>query len=330
MGDDFVHRIDGTARDTNVAECVNPIVCCPLRQNLRKDWEELIVVFGPVCVRPKPFIRNECLPADMLTKLCPEGIVSEGNNNVSVSRCERLKGCNRRMSGTERFRCLTCCEIANNSVFQNSNEAIQHCNIDKLSAPRLVAMVQCRKDTDRREERSGNVADRGADTHRRSVGFTCDTDNTPHPLDNHIIRPLLCVGTRLSKTGTRRINKRRILRFERAIIQPQFFHRSRSEILHENIGLVQQPLEYCASAFGLEVERHAPLPTIDAHEVETKPVFEGTEIARLVPCAGLFNLDDLRTEIAEKHGRIRTGEHACQVQDLYTVQGTCHFQLLRV
>ena len=170
-------------------------------------------------------------------------------------------------------------------------------------------MVQCRQDTNCREEGGGDVANRSTDTYRGAVRFTRDADDTTHALNNHIVCTLLRIGPGLPETRARGVDKRRMFNFQRVVIQPQFLHRPRTEILNKDIGLLQQLLEYCLSTLGFKVERHALLPTIHAHEIETEPIFEGTEISRFVSCTGLFNLDDLCPEVTEEHGRIRTCEY---------------------
>ena len=185
-------------------------------------------------------------------------------------------------------------------------------------------MVQGREDTNRREKSRSDVTDRGADTHRWSLRFTRNADNTAHALDNHVISPLLRIGTGMPKAGTRCINERRMLGFQRLVIQAQILHRSRTEILDENVGLFQQLLEDGTSTISFKVECHAPLPTIHTHEVEAEPVFKGTKIARFIPCTGLLNLDDLCPKITKKHRRIRTRENPREIQNLYTVKWACH------
>ena len=100
-------------------------------------------------------------------------------------------------------------------------------------------MVQRREDPDCREERSGDVTDRGTDTYRRSLRFTRNANDTPHALDNHVVGTLLGIGTGLSKAGTRRVDERWMFDLQRVVIQPQFLHRPRTEVLNEDIGLLQ-------------------------------------------------------------------------------------------
>ena len=108
-------------------------------------------------------------------------------------------------------------------------------------------------------------------------------------------------------------------RFERVVIQTEFLHRPRTEILHHNVTLLDKLHEYLAPTLRLEVERDALLPAVHTHEIEAEPVFKRTEVPRFVPCAGLFDFNHLRPQVAEKHRRIRAGEDTGEVEHLDSV-----------
>ncbi|CAI8014794.1 hypothetical protein GBAR_LOCUS9222 [Geodia barretti] len=72
----------------------------------------------------KPLICNEFLPIDMFTELCPERIVSDCDNDVSIRRDKRFKRCNCGVSCPQGFRRFARSKIADNGVFQDSNKTI--------------------------------------------------------------------------------------------------------------------------------------------------------------------------------------------------------------
>ena len=121
-----------------------------------------------------------------------------------------------------------------------------------------------------------------------------------------------------------------MLRLERLIVQADLAERAGTKILHEDVALLDDSIEQRAAVGLLEIERDAFLVPIDAEEVGAFARVSGEPIARIlrdglqkgrppaagvVASAGLFDLDDARAHVGEKHRAIRSGQHARQIAD---------------
>src|SRR5205823_5754982 len=138
-----------------------------------------------------------------------------------------------------------------------------------------------------------------------------------------------------TEARNRAVHEPRMLRPERCVIEPDPLERSGPEIFDEHIRRCDEPLENCAALVAFEIERDAFLVPVDAQEVRALASGTGASLGRLVPdgvqkrrtpgacviaLVGLFDFDDTRAHIREKHRAVWPGEHASQVENGDTVK----------
>jgi hypothetical protein len=95
----------------------------------------------------------------------------------------------------------------------------------------------------------------------------------------------------------------------------QTLHRSGPEVFQQNVRARQKPVEDGPVRRCLQVQRDRLLAAVERREIGAVLAHEGREGPRVVAGCGPFDLDDMRPEIAERHGRERPGEHMRQVED---------------
>jgi hypothetical protein len=123
-----------------------------------------------------------------------------------------------------------------------------------------------------------------------------------------------------------------MLLFEFGIIHAPATHHARREVLEQDVALHDE-IEKDLAPFGLgqieherlfapvdEVVRAGAVPVVVALVVVRHHAGEGAA-PRHVGTRGPFDLDHFGPHIAEKAGRIRTGEHVTAVDDAYALQG---------
>ena len=155
----------------------------------------------------------------------------------------------------------------------------------------------------------------------RPVGLAGDAHQSGHALNEIIVAGLVLIGAGVTEARQRAIDQRGVFRRQAFVIETVFGEASGLEILHHHMGAPRQPFHQCR-AFGIgEIDGDGFLVAVGGKEIggvgfRAVCVFqEGrAEMARLVAFAGLFDLDDLRTQIAQYLRGPWTGEHAAQIE----------------
>ena len=105
----------------------------------------------------------------------------------------------------------------------------------------------------------------------------------------------------------------------RLIPEAEAVDHARPEVLHHDVGVLDQPSDDFESARVFEVERQRPLVGIHGQEERRHAglanVVVGADAAALVAGAGFLDLDHIRAQQPELHGRERTGEHLGKIDD---------------
>src|SRR5262249_11138129 len=96
------------------------------------------------------------------------------------------------------------------------------------------------------------------------------------------------------------------------------------EVLDEHVGVTGQRQAQVPAGRLLEIDHHAPLASVDAHEVVALAMAQRRQVARLVAVAGPFDLDDVGGQVGQEPGRERAGQNAGEVQDPDAVKRAIH------
>ncbi len=90
------------------------------------------------------------------------------------------------------------------------------------------------------------------------------------------------------------------------VVEAEFAHPARPQILDHDVGLVGEPMDYFAAFRAREIQRNAALALVPAEEAETK-------MAKRIAFEA-FDLDNFGAELREDHRAVRTRDVAGEVE----------------
>ena len=94
-----------------------------------------------------------------------------------------------------------CSEVSSERIFQESDLALQHANVQHLSLPAGAALMKCRQDTDGAVETGHDVALGDANANRPTAWLAGDAHDAAHRLHDDVQRGALGVGACLAEAG---------------------------------------------------------------------------------------------------------------------------------
>jgi hypothetical protein len=203
--------------------------------------------------------------------------------------------------------------------------AVEQRHVDRLALAGFRLMDDRGQNGDCGIEPADQIAHRHANLHRFGAGHAVplagDAHQAAHALDHIVITGLVLVRPVMTEARQRAIDKSRVLAGQAVIVEPIPGERAGFKILHHDMGTPRQAFHQ-GSAFRLgEIDGDGLLVAVGGEEVGRVALSPvrcrnewRTEVAGLVALAGLFDLDDLRAEIAENLGRPGGRQHAAQVE----------------
>jgi hypothetical protein len=111
----------------------------------------------------------------------------------------------------------------------------------------------------------------------------------------------------------RRVHRPTVLDAQIIIVEPHRRHHPGAEIFNQHIGLRGQLFEHRASLGMAQIQGHGALVAVERREIPAEPVADRALPAHRVARARGFDLDDLRTHVAQQHRAERPGKDAGQV-----------------
>src|ERR687895_2042466 len=100
------------------------------------------------------------------------------------------------------------------------------------------------------------------------------------------------------------------------VADPEAVHHAGTEVLDDQVAVPRHPQKGGPATGVLEVHRHAALAAVGHRERVALAVDLGGESSRIVPGAGLFQLDDVGPQLGENHRAIGPGQEAGEIQNL--------------
>ena len=200
---------------------------------------------------------------------------------------------------------------------QIRDHGIEHRHLDVIALAGPLAGIQRRRHRLRGEDRGGLVADDRAD-HLWPVGhrMRLDVSKAGQSLDDRIIDPLLDVRSGVADAADRYIDQARMALAQLVSAEAEPLHGARPEILHQHVGLRDQPGQHLAAGVALDVDRQRALATIrrDEQRGELAALVDAGAAAPGDIAADRFDLEHVRALVGEEHRRERSGNHAGQIQ----------------
>src|SRR6185295_8998365 len=198
--------------------------------------------------------------------------------------------------------------------------AVLHGSEHLLTAAGAGALIKRGADAERQMEAGARVADLRARDERRpfaEAGGGCRAAGT---LRNILVDLAVLVGTG-AEALHRRYDHARIGLVDVVPGQPHAVERTGSEILHQHVAMLDQPLEDFLALGMLGVDRDRALVAVQHREVErVRPLHVAQLPARDVADAGTLDLDAVGTHVGKKLGARRTGLDVGEVENLDAVE----------
>src|SRR5699024_5837493 len=155
---------------------------------------------------------------------------------------------------------------------------------------------------------------------RGTVLAAGDVHETGHRLDQQVITRH--VGTALkAETGDGGVYQVRPATRHGLRIQTVLGQTARLEILHEDIGAVDDVIGGLKVRRVLQIQHHRILVAVDREVVGAHPVARRGDPGAGVIAVGGFHLDHGGAQIREQHGAVGSGEHAGEVCNDYALEG---------
>ena len=177
-------------------------------------------------------------------------------------------------------------------------ETLEHRDVDALAAPRVFARVQRGEDRRVRVHSRRDVGDRHADLGGMFLAAG-DRHDARFGLDEHVVRLLVAHRAVGPVAGNAAPDDARIARRHLLVPEAESLHGTRREIVHEHVGVVDQPRANLQIVGRLEVEHDAALAAIEPGEVRRRPVHRAVVGSRGIAAVRTFDLHDVGAKVGE-------------------------------
>jgi hypothetical protein len=178
--------------------------------------------------------------------------------------------------------------------------------MDPLAAARALALEQGHENPLGEEDAGGEVRDGNAHAHRPLARQAGDGHEPTHPLRDLVVARPVAIGPALSEARDAAVDQAGVVLAESLVVDPEAPLHVGAEVLHDDVGLGDEPLENVDALRRLEVERDRPLVPVEVLTVEAAP----GKVALLVLTGGdLYHLRAHVGELTHARGtRARAGE----------------------
>ena len=213
------------------------------------------------------------------------------------------------MLGPQARRDLAEREVARRGKREQGYLAVEHREVDLAAAPGTGSSRQRGEDRDRDPQSGGEIRHWQPGLHRRAATLAGEAHDAAHRLEHGVVAFLVRVRPVLSEAGARDVDKPRVDRGERRIVEAELREGADREILDQHVGLLRQPAHQQPALVRAQVDGDRLLGAVADEVVGAVARELRLEAARLVAAARLLDLDDARAELGEDHGGERAREH---------------------
>ena len=321
VGEHLLEVPDAAARNPRRLEVGQPLGRRPRPQPLDEHRPQRLPRGDAVLVGAEARVGGEVVRAEHPAERAPELIVADRDDQLAVGRLERLVRRDRRMPVAEPSRRGPGGEVDPRLVGQHRRHRVEHPDVDELSAAGAVPRQQGGRDAVGGEHPGDDVGDRHPEAVGRPVLLAGDAHQPALALQNRVVARLAPPRAGLPEPGDGTVDEAGPPPGHLGVSQPHAIQRAGPEVLHQDVGALEQGVEHPAAVRVLQVEGDALLVAVDAQEVRALARLERRPPrAGVVPLARLLHLDDARAHVGEHHRAVGAGEDAGEVEHGHAVE----------
>ena len=202
-------------------------------------------------------------------------------------------------------------QIVQRLIGKAGNTDVKQAHINMLAGACPLGMHDSRQNGRGCIGAGQHIDQRHTDLHGHAIWLSGHAHQPAHALDHEVIAGAICVGSIHAETGDRAIDKRRIDRTKRFIIQAISGKPANLEILDKNIRTCRQIAQNGGAVFRRDIDGKRPLVSVYRTEIgrprggiccviASDIIGIGrTPAAGIITAAGAFDLDDVGTKVSQ-------------------------------
>ncbi len=322
---------DGRARDLGRFQVCQPGRAGPAREDLGQDRPQLGPVLDAVAVGREAWIGRQLRPPEGRTQPDPLALGPDRHGQLAVGGGEGLVRHDVGVGVAAPSRGMPGDEPVLRLVDEDREGGGQERRVDPLATSRLVPvpLEHGRQDADDGIQPGDDVADRDADLGRVptvGVGVPGDRHQPGRGLDHEVVARSGRGRSVAPVAADRQVDQPGMRVAQPCLVDPEPGEGPWPKVLHEDVGVVEQPAQDGAAVGCPQVEPDRALVAIDGQEVggRPRPIGRVTDPRRTPRpgrvAVGRLDLDHVGAEVGQEHRRVRTGEDRRRVDDAQATQ----------
>ena len=267
------------------------------------------------------WITRQSSVAHALTQPLEQTIAGHRNNHQAIGRTVRIERRRHRVTIAHQARRDTVGEKIGQAGHLQTEQHIEHGNVDVLRARRMpFAGEQRRADRPGGIDASTQIANRLTAAGRACFGKPGHAHQTRQGLGNDVVGRSPRERTVLTETGNTRVDQSRVVLLQGVEIDTESLGHPRTEVLHYHIRVSHQLIKSCAVGLGLEVDFDAPLTAIDQAEIHAFTLAKRPQVSTVITVHRHFELDYIGAQVCQQSGAVRAGEHPTEIQNAHALK----------
>ena len=286
-------------------------------------------VRGARAVGGEARVVHPVVEAHERTERLPELVAPHGQGEIPRPGAERLVGEEGLVRGAHRGGHLAVGQVGADHAREDAELAVEHGHVDVLATARLVLHPQGVHDPEGGVHARHHVRHGHAAAHAPPARLAGDADHAALGLDDEIEGGAITVGPVLPEARDRAVDDAGVAPPGLLVGDAELLERPHAVVLQDHVGLLHEAEVQLAARRILEVDLHALLVAVQAHEVGRLRAGEGRPPgARDVAAVRGFHLHHLGAKVAEHRGAERAGEGMGEIQDLHILERHLHRLIL--
>ena len=337
IGKHLFEIVDGTARHLGRFQRYQPVGFAALLQQRSQQRHQRVAVTHAVGVARVQRIEGERWLARHGTELGELAVVADGQDEVPVRDLEHLVRHDVLVRVAHARRRYAGCEIVGPQVGEHGHLGVEQGHVDHLALSGGVTVPQCGQDGHCGVHAGEQIRDGHADflrpAARQVVALTGHAHQAADALNGVVVAGALAVRAGLPEAGDRAVHQPRVERAQRRGVQAVARHVADLEVLDEHVAVQGQLADHVLPLGPCDVDRDRAFVAVGAQVVRGLGAVFAVAVlqkrrapaARVIAAVRAFDLDDVGTQVGQRLGAPRAGQHARQVQHPNAGKALCRW-----